>query len=253
MQLAIFGISNSGLNLAVNLIVLFLVAVWLALVYWTFADARRRTEDPLLIACATAASLIPYLGSIVYAILRPPEYIEDRHERDLEIRATELRVRQLAEQACPHCEYPIDKSYLRCPSCRRRVKEPCVSCGRPLDPRWGVCPYCETEVAKRKPAPRQGGGRRAPAARQQAPRQQPREGGRAPAEGGGQQRAPRQQRPKRPPQRADSARSAPEGGGQARTERQGATQQGQPRTRSEGAPQAPPEGGGGTPRRAPSS
>ncbi|MDX6661934.1 MAG: hypothetical protein QOG09_36, partial [Solirubrobacterales bacterium] len=124
MRLAIFGISNGSLNLAVNLIVLFLVAVWLALVYWTYADARRRIKDPILVACATGASLMPFLGTIVYSILRPPEYLDDRRERELEIRSTELRVRQLAEQACPHCEYPIEKNYLRCPSCRRRVKDP---------------------------------------------------------------------------------------------------------------------------------
>ena len=38
----IFGITNSALNLAVELVVLFLVVIWLALVYWTYADARRR-------------------------------------------------------------------------------------------------------------------------------------------------------------------------------------------------------------------
>ena len=38
---AIFGIHNSALNLAVELVIMFLVVIWLALVYWTFADARR--------------------------------------------------------------------------------------------------------------------------------------------------------------------------------------------------------------------
>ena len=44
--LAVFGIENDGLNLAVNLLLLFLVVIWLALIYWTFADARRRIADP---------------------------------------------------------------------------------------------------------------------------------------------------------------------------------------------------------------
>ena len=50
---AIFGIHNSAINLAVELVVLFLVVIWLALVYWTYADARRRIADPLLVGCAT--------------------------------------------------------------------------------------------------------------------------------------------------------------------------------------------------------
>ena len=70
--LAIFGIENDALSLAVNVLILVLVVIWLALVYWTYADARRRIGDPLLVACATAASLFPFVGTVVYLIVRPP-------------------------------------------------------------------------------------------------------------------------------------------------------------------------------------
>ena len=108
----------------------------------------------MLVACATAASLFPYLGTVVYTILRPPEYLEDREERELELRAAELELRQRIENSCPHCEYPIERSYLRCPNCERRLRNPCRKCGKPLDPKWGVCPYCETEVRKERARPR---------------------------------------------------------------------------------------------------
>jgi hypothetical protein len=136
----------------VNLLILFLIVVYLALIYWTYLDARRRIEDPVLIACATLASVFPYLGTVVYTILRPPEFLEDREERELELRAAELELRQRIENSCPHCEYPIEKSYLRCPNCERRLRTPCRKCHKPLDPRWGICPYCETEVRKERPA-----------------------------------------------------------------------------------------------------
>ena len=110
--LALFGITNSGLNLFVNLVILFLIVVWIALIAWTFLDARRRIRDPVLVACATGASLFPFVGSIVYSILRPPEFIEDAKERELEIRASELRVRQLEEQSCPSGD-----QYVRCGVC----------------------------------------------------------------------------------------------------------------------------------------
>ena len=125
---------------------MFLVVVYLALIAYTYLDAKRRLEDPVLIGCATVASLFPFLGTIVYTILRPPEFLEDVRERKLEIRASQLRVRQLEESSCPNCEYPIDRSYLRCPSCRARIKDPCESCGKPIDPRWTVCPYCEAQT-----------------------------------------------------------------------------------------------------------
>jgi hypothetical protein len=151
---AIFGIENDGVNLAINLLILFLVVVYLALIAYTYLDARRRLEDPVLIGCATVASLFPFLGTIVYTILRPPEFVEDRRERELEIRASQLRVRQLEESSCPNCEHPVDRSYLRCPNCRARIKDPCESCGKPVDPRWTICPYCETPTRAAAASPR---------------------------------------------------------------------------------------------------
>jgi Double zinc ribbon len=153
MPLALFGITNDGLNLAVNLIVLFLVVVWIALVVWTYMDARRRLSDPVLVASATVASLFPFVGSLVYSIVRPPEFLADKRERELEIRSAELRVRQLEEASCPNCSFPIERTYLRCPSCKVRVKDPCESCGKPIDPRWSLCPYCESPVRRAAPAP----------------------------------------------------------------------------------------------------
>jgi hypothetical protein len=146
MTFGLFGIENDGLNLAVNLLVFFLFVIYVALVYWTYADASRRLEDPLLIGCATVAAMFPFIGPIVYAIVRPPEYLEDRHERELEVKAAQKRLALLDSRTCRNCGGEIEPSFLRCPSCMRKLKEPCRSCGKPLDPRWRVCPYCESEV-----------------------------------------------------------------------------------------------------------
>ncbi|TMK58885.1 MAG: zinc ribbon domain-containing protein [Actinobacteria bacterium] len=170
MPLAIFGITNDGLNLVATLFLLMLVVLWLALIVYTYLDARRRISDPFLVACATVASFFPFIGTAVYAIVRPPEYLEDAHERELEIKAAELRVRQLEDQSCPNCEYPIEKSYLRCPNCQRRLKDPCPTCGKPVDPRWGLCPFCETSLGGGGERPRRK--RRDPEERQAQPQQQ---------------------------------------------------------------------------------
>jgi double zinc ribbon protein len=144
--LAYFGIESSGLNLAIDLLILFVVVVYLSLIYWTYADARRRILDPMLIGCATAASLFPFVGTMVYLILRPPEYLEDVRERELEMQAAEARLHQLDQSLCPHCDYRIERDFIRCPSCLRKLKERCVSCSRPLDQAWTICPYCEADV-----------------------------------------------------------------------------------------------------------
>src|SRR5271155_5636270 len=154
MTLAYFGIESSGLNLAIDLLILFVVVLYFALIYWTYADARRRIYDPMLVGCATAASLFPFVGTIVYMILRPPEYLEDVRERELEMQAAEARLHELDHGLCPHCDYRIERDFIRCPSCLRKLKERCVSCARPLDQAWTICPYCETEVPGAVPARR---------------------------------------------------------------------------------------------------
>jgi hypothetical protein len=152
--IAYFGIESKSLSLVIDLLILFVVVLYASLVYWTYADARRRIVDPMLIGCATAASLFPFVGTIVYMILRPPEYLEDARERELEVQAAEARLHDLDHSLCPHCDYRIERDFIRCPSCLRKLKERCVSCSKPLDRAWTICPYCETEVQAAKPARR---------------------------------------------------------------------------------------------------
>ena len=137
MSLAIFGISNSGLNLAVSLLILMFVVVWLALIVYTYLDAKRRISDPFLIACATIASFFPYIGTAVYAIVRPPEFLEDAQERELEIKAAELRVRQLTRPPArtastrsrrTTCAAPTASAASRTPA--RAVASPSTRAGR---------------------------------------------------------------------------------------------------------------------------
>ncbi len=146
LPFAYFGIESSGLNLAIDLLILFVAVLYLSLIYWTYADARRRIFDPILVACATAASFFPFVGTIVYMVLRPPEYLEDVRERELETQAAEARLRQLDQTLCPYCDYRVEHDFIRCPSCLRKLKERCVNCSRPLDQAWTICPYCEADV-----------------------------------------------------------------------------------------------------------
>lgn len=92
----LFGIDNDGIGVVINLLVIFLIAIDIALIVWTYSDARRRLVDPVLIGSAVAAAVIfPFAGALVYAIVRPPETLDDAYERELDVRAAELRVRLL--------------------------------------------------------------------------------------------------------------------------------------------------------------
>ncbi|HWI22662.1 MAG TPA: zinc ribbon domain-containing protein [Baekduia sp.] len=131
----------------VKILIVVFVLIWLALVYFTYSDARRRIADPVLIGVATMASLIPFVGTIIYLIIRPPEYLDDVREREIEMAAAEARLHNLEFLLCPHCDAHVEKDFVRCPQCLRKLKDQCRGCAKPLDPTWRICPYCETEIA----------------------------------------------------------------------------------------------------------
>ena len=123
----------------------FFVALYLSLVFWTWKDAKRRIADPVLVAVSVATALVfPFLGVLIYVILRPPEYLDDVRERELEIRAMEKRVGSGAK--CPYCRTDVEPSFLSCPVCTNKLRQSCRRCKSPLEPGWQLCPYCETSV-----------------------------------------------------------------------------------------------------------
>jgi hypothetical protein len=135
------------IDLAKNMGLILGLAFYVAIVIWTYKDARKRTEDPILVATFTAISMLPLFGVFIYMLVRPSEYLADIRERELEIRALE---RQLGRQErCPYCKSHIEGDYLSCPVCTTKLRQACTGCERPLDPRWVMCPFCETEVPGR--------------------------------------------------------------------------------------------------------
>ena len=146
------SVDSADWTLARNAGVALLVVLWLATAYWTFKDARRRIDDPWLVALATLIGFVPpFLGPIVYLFFRPPEYIQDVRERELEIKAMEERL-SLIDQRCPVCRAKVESTYVVCPVCTTRLKQACPSCGQPLESLWQVCPYCATEIVPGLPA-----------------------------------------------------------------------------------------------------
>jgi len=129
-----------------NLALLFVVIFWAATAYWVYKDARRRIEDPLIVWVVTAIGVVPFIGPLIYMLFRPPEYLEDVRERELEIKAMEERLSR-RDMHCPVCRAEVDPAFLICPVCTTRLRQSCANCKAPLEALWQVCPYCETPVA----------------------------------------------------------------------------------------------------------
>jgi hypothetical protein len=101
----------------------------------------------VLVGSAVLAAIVfPFVGTIVYMIVRPPEYLDDVRERELEMAAAEARLASADYQLCPHCDAPAGRDFLRCPHCLRKLRDTCGTCTKPLDPDWLICPYCEAEI-----------------------------------------------------------------------------------------------------------
>lgn len=133
------------LTLGLRLALLFFVVLWLSLVYWTFTDAGRR--GAMRWYWIVVAVLFPFIGTLIYVIVRPPEYVLDARERELELAFLEKELRQKVD-LCPNCRAVVEKDYLLCPECGWDLKTPCANCGKPLDMKWDTCPYCATSQRK---------------------------------------------------------------------------------------------------------
>ncbi len=198
------GSWEATVRYVVAMLAIYLAAIWIALVFWTYRDIRQRTRDPLLQTVAVLLVLLFFLpGHWVYLIVRPRYTLAELYERSLE---EEALLQELEEQkACPTCKRRVQDDFLICPSCRTQLKEPCRQCGRPLSYAWVACPFCGLE----KP-PREGFGARP--ARQPQPRQYGAQ--QAPPPTAGQRTAAAQPQPAPPPPRPAprdpfGARSAP--------------------------------------------
>lgn len=140
----IFGdlLSNPLVVLVRNLCVLFWVVFHFALTFWTLRDADRRGAMGWF--WGITVFLFDLAGWGIYMVVRPPEFAADARERDLEIRAKEVSLQRDLE-TCPACYKPVEKDFLLCPYCMKKLRKPCVECEKPLKLNWSVCPFCKTK------------------------------------------------------------------------------------------------------------
>lgn len=118
-----------------------LAALWLSLIIWAFRDMRHRSRDPFAqILAALLVALLPFIGIIIYLILRPPETLAEAYERALE---EEALLQEIEERpTCPGCSRTIHPSWILCPHCHTRLRKACSDCNSLMDLQWTLCPFC---------------------------------------------------------------------------------------------------------------
>ncbi len=150
-------LSNPVVQLASQLIVIYVVLLWLGTAYWAFRDMQARTENPILpyFAAALIIFFTPLLfifAVVLYLIVRPRESLAEVYERSLAEESLLAEVEK--NELCPVCRDRVDSEWLVCPNCRTRLHRVCPSCNRLADPTWPLCAFCGTDFGRETARPR---------------------------------------------------------------------------------------------------
>ena len=149
-------LSNPIVQLASQLIVIYVVLLWLGTAYWAFRDMQARTENPILpyFAAALIIFFTPLLfifAVVLYMIVRPRETLAEVYERSLAEESLLAEVEK--NELCPVCRDRVDADWLVCPNCRTRLHRVCPSCNRLAEPTWPLCAFCGREFERHARTP----------------------------------------------------------------------------------------------------
>ena len=146
MSAALADISVIGILVVAG--VAYVVILWVATAYFVLRDARRRSSSIVFALFALVLGFIPpFLGPLVYLVVRPPRTIDEERALALEEQTLlDIDRDPVATRPCPSCGRDIEADFVVCPYCRTQFARRCQSCDRILRLGWSVCPYCAEEV-----------------------------------------------------------------------------------------------------------
>ena len=131
-------------RLGLTVLFIYLIALWVAAIWWTFQDINSRTNSIALQMAATLFVIVfNFPGLLVYCILRPQRTLAELYAESLE---EEALLRTIDDSSlCPSCRRRVEEEFLFCPWCRTRLRQRCVRCEKPMLLAWSLCPYCGSE------------------------------------------------------------------------------------------------------------
>ena len=137
-------------QMAVQGVLVYAVALWLAAAFWAFRDMRCRTVNPVAPYLAAGgvimfSPLLFPLAVLAYRIVRPQETISEAWERHL---AEEAMQAEVDATTCAGCGRRVDEEWLACPTCGTRLSRRCADCGKAVAIDWALCAWCGKEFGR---------------------------------------------------------------------------------------------------------
>ncbi len=129
------------LEIVVTVIGAMVFALWAGTIVWTFNDMRARSWDWAAILLAVLlVAVVPFVGLVVYLLVRPKESLADTYDRTLE---EEALLRDMdAASTCGQCSMPVKAEWIYCPQCRTQLQYSCPACGQSVRTDWPHCAFC---------------------------------------------------------------------------------------------------------------
>jgi RNA polymerase subunit RPABC4/transcription elongation factor Spt4 len=137
--------ANPTVRFGLQLIGLYVVALWLGAAYWAYRDLQSRTSNPVApyLAAALIILFTPILfpfGVLLYRIVRPSETVAESSERALAEEAMLVEVE--SQPHCANCHRRVHADWIICPNCRNRLRRVCPNCSRLVELDWSLCAWC---------------------------------------------------------------------------------------------------------------
>jgi len=142
------GDTSALLVVGLAAVIIYIAVLWLALGFFVVRDARHRSHSESFTVIAVLLGFLPpFLGALIYFVLRPPRTLEEERVREIEEQALlEPAYDTVLLRPCPTCGRDIEQEFIICPYCRTQFARRCASCDRSLRLGWSVCPYCAADV-----------------------------------------------------------------------------------------------------------
>jgi len=144
----VIGDTSALLVIGLAAVIIYIGALWLALGFFVVRDARHRSHSQSFTALAILLGFLPpFLGALIYFVVRPPRTLEEGRALELEEQALlEPAYDSVLMRPCPTCGRDIEQEFIICPYCRTQFARRCANCDRSLRLGWSVCPYCAADV-----------------------------------------------------------------------------------------------------------
>ncbi len=143
--MTIDAIIARGFQLLLALTGAYTIALWFALIVWTFRDIESRSRSVVAQIFSTLLAVLFFIpGALIYFLLRPKETLDETFGRALE---EEYLLQDLEDLSlCPNCHRPVGDDFVACPHCFTELRHTCHSCNRLVDVSWSICAYCTAEL-----------------------------------------------------------------------------------------------------------